>query len=90
MLLACTACSGGGSDAPVPPPTDVAAANGMRRLGTVGYYVLLPNLYYRECRADNVPFDLAQIRESKVEMDKMFRRSLRVRTGCSGGPERSR
>ena len=43
-----------------------------RRLATVGYYVLLPNLYYRTCRADNPPFDYARVRESQVEMDKMF------------------
>jgi len=34
-----------------------------RRLGTVGYYVILPNLYYRVGREGAYGFDLARIRE---------------------------
>ncbi|MCH7942912.1 MAG: dienelactone hydrolase family protein [Proteobacteria bacterium] len=43
-----------------------------RRLGTVGYYVALPNLYYRRGREGDYGFDLARIREDDGELQKMF------------------
>ena len=43
-----------------------------RRLGTVGYYVMLPNLYYRNGREGNYGFDLSKIRTDEVEREKMF------------------
>lgn len=43
-----------------------------RRIGTVGYYVMLPNMYYRTGREGAYGFDLARTRESKDELDKMF------------------
>lgn len=43
-----------------------------RRIGTAGYYVLLPNLYYRQGREGNYGFDLARIREDENELNKMF------------------
>jgi len=43
-----------------------------RRLGTVGYYVILPNLYYRVGREGAYGFDLARIREDDAEREKMF------------------
>ena len=43
-----------------------------RRIGTVGYYVALPNLYYRRGREGDYGFDLARIREDDGELQKMF------------------
>ena len=43
-----------------------------RRLGTVGYYVLLPNMYYRTGREGNYGYDLAQIRSDDSQRTKMF------------------
>ena len=44
-----------------------------RRLGTVGYYVMLPNLYYRNGCEGNYGFDLSQIRKNETEREKMFK-----------------
>jgi len=43
-----------------------------RRIGTAGYYVLLPNLYYRSARADDSPFDASRIHQSDDERNKMW------------------
>jgi carboxymethylenebutenolidase len=43
-----------------------------RRLGTVGYYVMLPNMYYRTGREGAYGFDLSQIRSDDNEREKMF------------------
>lgn len=43
-----------------------------RRLGTVGYYVIMPNMYYRIGTEGNYGFDLARIREDDAELQKMF------------------
>lgn len=43
-----------------------------RRLGTVGYYVMLPNLYYRVGREGAYGFDREQIRTDDAELQKMF------------------
>lgn len=43
-----------------------------RRLGTVGYFVMLPNLYYRTGREGAYGFDLARIRVDDNERNKMF------------------
>ena len=43
-----------------------------RRIGTVGYFVLLPNLYYRSGREGNYGFDLGRIRRDDSEREKMF------------------
>ncbi len=43
-----------------------------RRIGTVGYFVLLPNLYYRSGREGNYGFDLSRIRRDDSEREKMF------------------
>lgn len=43
-----------------------------RRIGTAGYYVILPNLYYRWGREDNYGFDRSRIREDENEIQKMF------------------
>lgn len=44
-----------------------------RRIGTAGYYVILPNLYYRWGREDNYGFDRSRIREDDGELAKMFK-----------------
>ncbi len=44
-----------------------------RRIGTAGYYVLLPNLYYRWGVEGNYGFDLSRIREDENERQKMFK-----------------
>ena len=44
----------------------------VRRIATVGYYVILPNMYYRTGTEGNYGFDLARIREDKAELEKMF------------------
>src|SRR5690606_36453037 len=43
-----------------------------RRLATVGYYVLLPNLYYRVGREGHYGFDQSRIRVDDGERAKMF------------------
>ena len=43
-----------------------------RRIGTVGYYVALPNLYYRLGREGGYGFELARIRDDDGELQKMF------------------
>jgi len=43
-----------------------------RRMGTAGYYVVLPNLYYRQGQEGNYGFDLMRIREDDRELQKMF------------------
>jgi carboxymethylenebutenolidase len=43
-----------------------------RRIGTVGYCVVLPNLYYRTGREGNYGYDLSQIRSDDGEREKMF------------------
>ncbi|MEM0989395.1 MAG: dienelactone hydrolase family protein [Pseudomonadota bacterium] len=43
-----------------------------RRLGTVGYYVLLPNMYYRTGTEGNYGFDLATTMNNDAERQKMF------------------
>ena len=43
-----------------------------RRLGTVGYYVMLPNLYYRSGREGHYGYDLSRIRIDEAEREKMF------------------
>ena len=43
-----------------------------RRIGTVGYFVLLPNLYYRKGREGDYGFDLSRIRSDDNEREKMF------------------
>ncbi len=43
-----------------------------RRIGTVGYYVALPNLYYRTGTEGNYGFDFGRIRVDDGERDKMF------------------
>lgn len=43
-----------------------------RRIGTAGYYVLLPNLYYRRGTEGRYGFDRDRIREDESERMKMF------------------
>lgn len=43
-----------------------------RRIGTVGYYVLMPNMYYRTGTEGNYGFDLMKTRDSEDERNKMF------------------
>ncbi len=43
-----------------------------RRLGTVGYFVVLPNLYYRSGSEGHYGFDLSRIRTDDSERRKMF------------------
>ena len=43
-----------------------------RRIGTVGYYVLLPNLYYRNGREGGYGFDLGRLRSDDGEREMMF------------------
>ena len=43
-----------------------------RRLASVGYYVLLPNLYYRKGTPENYGFDYELIRKDPAELKKMF------------------
>ncbi len=65
---------------PFPPIIIYMDAPGMReelrdmarRLGTVGYYVMLPNLYYRTGREGNYGYELSKIREDNNEREKMF------------------
>ena len=43
-----------------------------RRIGTVGYYVILPNMYYRTGTEGNYGFNLADTANSDEERKKMF------------------
>ena len=43
-----------------------------RRIATVGYYVALPNLYYRRGREGDYGFDVLRIRDDDGELQKMF------------------
>ncbi|MHA1570132.1 MAG: dienelactone hydrolase family protein [Alphaproteobacteria bacterium] len=43
-----------------------------RRIGTVGYYVALPNLYYRTGTEGNYGFDPDRIRVDDSEREKLF------------------
>ena len=43
-----------------------------RRIGTTGYCVLLPNLYYRIGREGGYGFDRGRIRSDKAELEKMY------------------
>ena len=43
-----------------------------RRIGTVGYTVILPNMYYRTGREGHYGYDLSQIRTDDNEREKMF------------------
>ena len=43
-----------------------------RRIGTVGYHVLLPNLYYRTGREGAYGFDLSRLRDDESEAAKMM------------------
>lgn len=44
-----------------------------RRIGTAGYYVMLPNLYYRWGRENNYGFERSRIRTDDAELAKMFK-----------------
>ncbi len=43
-----------------------------RRIGTVGYYVILPNLYYRSTRADEHESDGSRVQQSDDDRKKMW------------------
>jgi len=43
-----------------------------RRIGTTGYTVLLPNMYYRSGREGCYGFDLTRIRDDNEQRQKMF------------------
>lgn len=43
-----------------------------RRIGTVGYYVMLPNMYYRVGREGSYGFDADRIRSDDEQRQKMF------------------
>lgn len=45
-----------------------------RRIGTVGYYAVLPNMYYRDGTEGNYSFDASRMREpgGEAEFQKMF------------------
>ncbi len=43
-----------------------------RRIATCGYYVLLPNLYYRWGTEGKYGFELSRIREDENQRQKMF------------------
>ena len=43
-----------------------------RRIGTAGYYVALPNLYYREGREGSYGFDHARVMEDEQQRKRMF------------------
>ena len=60
-----------------------------RRLGTVGYYVMLPNLYYRNGREGNYGYDLAKIRSDDAEREKKDKERSRDRKNQIGSGDRS-
>lgn len=43
-----------------------------RRLGTAGYYVALPNLYYREGREGSYGFDYTRLKDDEQHLSRMF------------------
>ena len=43
-----------------------------RRIGTVGYKVLVPNMYYCSGHEGNYGFDLNRRRDDNEQRDKMF------------------
>jgi len=43
-----------------------------RRIGTAGYYVMLPNLYYRSARADEAGFDGTRVHRSDDDRKTMW------------------
>lgn len=43
-----------------------------RRLGTAGYYVALPNLYYRQGREGSYGFDYTRLMEDEQHLTRMF------------------
>jgi carboxymethylenebutenolidase len=43
-----------------------------RRLGTAGYYVALPNLYYREGREGSYGFDYTCLKDDEQHLSRMF------------------
>ncbi|MCP5369007.1 MAG: dienelactone hydrolase family protein, partial [Hyphomicrobiales bacterium] len=43
-----------------------------RRLGTAGYFVMLPNLYYRVGREGGYGFDRTRTSQDDAERQKMF------------------
>ena len=43
-----------------------------RRIGTAGYYVALPNLYYREGREGSYGFDYTLLRDDEQHLKRMF------------------
>ena len=44
-----------------------------RRIATVGYFVILPNLYYRTGREGHYGFDLERIRSDDAQLQNMFK-----------------
>ena len=44
-----------------------------RRLASMGYYVLLPNLFYRVGKENSYPFDFSKIREDKKHFTAMIK-----------------
>ncbi len=44
-----------------------------RRIATSGYFVILPNLYYRTGREGHYGFDLARIRSDEDQLQNMFK-----------------
>ena len=43
-----------------------------RRMGTAGYYVALPNLYYREGREGSYGFDYTRVKDDEQHLTRMF------------------
>jgi len=43
-----------------------------RRIGTVGYTVLLPNMYYRTGREGHYGYDVTRIRDDESQLAKMY------------------
>ena len=44
-----------------------------RRLASMGYFVLLPNLFYRVGKENSYPFDFSKIREDKTQFAAMIK-----------------
>ena len=44
-----------------------------RRLASMGYFVLLPNLFYRVGKENSYPFDFSKIREDKSQFAAMIK-----------------
>lgn len=49
-----------------------------RRIGSVGYCVILPNLYYRATHADRPLFEASRIHESDDERQKMWKLMMSI------------